>query len=460
MFIGRKIELNELKEAYDSNKNEFISVLGRRRVGKSQLIFNSQKDFKGLIISYECSDTGYKNNLLKIENLVKEKFNNEYLHFDSFFDILCFLNRESYKQKILFVIDEYPYMRQGKETDSEIKSAIDKFDLEGNKGLLKFVICGSSVQIMNVLDDVNMPLHGRFSKVIRLFPLSYLESSLFYSHVSNEDKVKYYAVLGGVPYYLKQIKPNLSFDENIINLFFASNALLKTEIENQIYGEINKIDNASFILNILKDKTLSYTDIKQTYKSLYKNVEIDYLLIKLQEMKIIEKVFVEQNNGIKKPYYRIIDNSFVFYFSFLNESFANRLLFSDKQYYNTFIKEKLNTYFIPHMFEKICYEFISFMNINNRFSFRLLDLFQYIYNDKQNKRSFEFDVVGKTSNGLINFECEFQDNPITKTDIEKETNQSVIINKNFIKTIFISKSKVETKDYYSLNDVFDISLLG
>lgn len=114
MFVGRKEELKELKNKYNTDTTEVISVLGRRRVGKSQLIFHSYEDFDGLVISYECSDTGYKDNLEGIEKLIKETLKNEYIHFNSLYDVMMFLQNEASKQKILFIIDEYPYMRRVK----------------------------------------------------------------------------------------------------------------------------------------------------------------------------------------------------------------------------------------------------------------------------------------------------------------------------------------------------------
>lgn len=459
MFVGRVEELKELKECYASKKTEIISVVGRRRVGKSQLIFNSHKDFDGVVVSYECSATSYHENLLAINNLIKSIFKNEYLKFESLYDVLMFLHKESIKQKILFILDEYPYMRNGKSTDSEIKNAIDDFDKLEGSAPFKFILCGSAIDVMNVLDDVNMPLHGRFNKIITVFPLNYLESSLFYNDVSYEDKVKYYSVFGGVPYFLKQINPKLSFDNNIINLFFSNNALLKTELENQINGEINKIEKATYILNILKDKMHSYTDIMQIFKSSYPNGEVDYPLNKLQTMKIVEKIFVEQNNGKRKPYYRIIDSSISFYYSFLVQNFANRLLYNDKDYYEMFIKDKLSHSFIPHMFEKIGYQFVALLNKNNMLPYRLYDLFTYIINDKYTKQNYQFDIVGKTENGLINFECKFQDGAINSKEVYKEGRQAELADANFINTIFISKSRVENcKTVFYLNDMFDLEL--
>ena len=460
MFIGRKEELSELKERYNTNTTEVISVLGRRRVGKSQLIFQSYKDFDGLVISYECSATTYKANLDNLNIVLRNAFKNDYLSFASLFDILLFLQKEAEKQKILFIIDEYPYMREGKSTDSEIKNAIDKFDELDKKNPLKFVLCGSAVDVMDVLDDTNMPLHGRFNAIIRLFPLNYLESSLLLSKCSLEDKVRYYSVLGGTPYFLNQIDQNKSFDANIVRLFFSNSSLLKTELENQINGEINKVDKATYVLSLIKDKLLSYSDISQVFKSSYPTGEIDYPLNKLQHMKIVEKVFVEQNNGKRKPYYRIVDNAIKFYYSFLIDTFANKLLFSDKEYYELFVKAKLLQIFIPHMFENIGYQFVSFLNRSNKLEKRLYDLFPYIINDKKSKKNYEFDVVGKSNEGLINFECKFQDKEIDSSKVYLEEQQAKLANDSFIETVFISKSEVKGKNkVYYLEDVFDLTLL-
>lgn len=456
MFIGRSEELRELKERYKSERAEIIAVLGRRRIGKSQLIFTSHQDFEGLVISFECSETTYHDNLESITDLLRKTFDNEFLSFSSLFDVLTFLYKEASKQKIIFVLDEYPYMREGKSTDSEIKNAIDRINLDEKKNPLKFVLCGSAVEVMNVLDDANMPLHGRFSSIITLYPLNYLESSLFYKTVSFDDKIKYYSVFGGIPYFLEQINPNLTFDENIIRLFFAPNGILKSELENQINGEINKVEKASYILNILKYNVVSYTDILQVFRSSFPNGEIDYPLNKLLKMRLIEKVYIKQNNGKEKPYYRISDNPIIFYYTFLIKNFASRVFFSNEEYYEIFIKAKLNQVFVPFSFENIGIQFLAEMNKKNLLPFKLLDAFPYIINDKKSKQNYQFDIVGKIKEGLINFECKYQNDEISSKEVYLEKRQAELASAEFVKTIFISKSKVVDADLvYYLPDLFD-----
>ncbi len=47
-IIGRDAEMQKFREWYDSDKNEFIALYGRRRVGKTFLVksfFNEKFDF-------------------------------------------------------------------------------------------------------------------------------------------------------------------------------------------------------------------------------------------------------------------------------------------------------------------------------------------------------------------------------------------------------------------------------
>ena len=63
MFIGRKKEIQSLKEEFNSEKKSVCLVYGKRRVGKSSLINESTKDFNGLVINHLCIKSSYEGNL-------------------------------------------------------------------------------------------------------------------------------------------------------------------------------------------------------------------------------------------------------------------------------------------------------------------------------------------------------------------------------------------------------------
>ena len=38
MLIGREKEIQELRQAYDSEESKFVAIFGRRRIGKTYLV--------------------------------------------------------------------------------------------------------------------------------------------------------------------------------------------------------------------------------------------------------------------------------------------------------------------------------------------------------------------------------------------------------------------------------------
>ena len=54
MFIGRERELGELTGKLNNDRFESVLIYGRRRIGKTELIKEAAKSFKGTYIYYEC----------------------------------------------------------------------------------------------------------------------------------------------------------------------------------------------------------------------------------------------------------------------------------------------------------------------------------------------------------------------------------------------------------------------
>ena len=60
-MVGRKIEIEKIKNLLLSNRSEFLAITGRRRVGKTVLIDTMLKDY------YCFSITGIQNGGLKAQ---------------------------------------------------------------------------------------------------------------------------------------------------------------------------------------------------------------------------------------------------------------------------------------------------------------------------------------------------------------------------------------------------------
>ncbi|MDY4163904.1 MAG: hypothetical protein SOX97_10045, partial [Sutterella sp.] len=105
------------------------------------------------------------------------------------------------------------------------------------------------------------PLYGRAGLIIDLRPMDYYESAGFYSEFSDADKVRLYAVFGGMPYYNALIDPNKSVADNIVDLLIAPGATLATEIELFLTAEISKINQANLVFDAMSAGKRKFAEI-------------------------------------------------------------------------------------------------------------------------------------------------------------------------------------------------------
>jgi len=72
------------------------------------------------------------------------------------------------------------------------------------------------------------PLFGRRTAQFKLGGFDYYDAAQMLGSASNEDKIKYYACIGGTPHYLAQVD-RLLFEENVIDLYFTPQGYLYSE---------------------------------------------------------------------------------------------------------------------------------------------------------------------------------------------------------------------------------------
>lgn len=168
----------------------------------------------------------------------------------------------SINNKIVLVLDEFPFLKDLDLICSFIQSLIQKYKDKGN---IKLVISGSYVDTMLKLVSIKSPLFGRFKYKLFVKPFDYLDASNFYKNCSNEEKIAYYSIFGGTPYYLSMIDPNKSLKENLFNLLLSENAPLINEINGTMKDEYTKIENASYLMKLITSGKHSYKDINANY---------------------------------------------------------------------------------------------------------------------------------------------------------------------------------------------------
>lgn len=267
-LIGRKKEIEELSELYNSNKAEFVAIYGRRRIGKTFLVDEALKGkitfrHAGLSPVDEANEkNSLKNQLrhfylsLQLQGMKRSKCPTTWM--EAFFMLSHFLESKDNGTRQVIFLDELPWM------DTPRSGFITAFEGFWNtwachRDNIMLVCCGSANSwMLNNLVNNHGGLYGRTTYEIKLSPFTLNECEQFYQaqdiKLSRYDIAQSYMILGGIPYYLGYMKKGLSLAQNIDLLFFDGNAKLSQEYSRLFASVFSNPEEMKRIVNFLGTK--------------------------------------------------------------------------------------------------------------------------------------------------------------------------------------------------------------
>ncbi len=415
MFIAREKEVRLLQEQYNSEQASAMLVYGKRRVGKSTLILEAAKEFKGVVIYHMCVQSTYEGNLEMLSRSICQALSLPKLKFAGLQDIFSFL--QSQNREILLVLDEYQYLKNSKkqkEIDSIMQGLIDRLSDK-----LKLVLCGSYISIMQELLEEDNPLFGRFQLIIHLREMDYYDAARFYPEAETERKIENYAVFGGSPYVLRCIDSSLALKDNIIRLVLPETGILRTYVENVILKEIQK-NYDSRILEILGNGKKRYSDIANILGD-HKGL-LDKQLKNLMQMETISKTApINKLNDKRKQFYQINDNLIRFYFSYIYGNAGTIKRIGEQTFYDQFVEKSIGE-FVSRRFEEICRQYLQRQVQSGRMT-GVYDTGTFWYDDPVNKTNGEFDCVLRKEDGYVIYECKHYKNRMSEAECQAEAAQ-------------------------------------
>lgn len=330
-LIGRTKEIDLLQKVLQSEEAEMISIIGRRRVGKTFLV---QEVYKGQF-SFEISGIqnadkseqlrNFHERLIEFFPSANFKLPKDWL--DAFF-LLVRLLRNSYEtsNKRVIFFDEVPCMATQK--SGFLKGLSYFWNSWAVRQNIVVVLCGSAASwmIQKILRNKG-GLHNRVTQRIRLRPFSlketktYLESrDVYFDHY---QLLQLYMVMGGIPHYLKELKGGKSATQNIENICFKENGLLRDEFLSLYPALFNRSEYHLTIIRTLATKPngLSRGEILTVTKL----PEGGYLTRVLDELIQSDFIAVYSSFGKKKKgqIYRLLDEYSLFYLRFIEKNLRN-----------------------------------------------------------------------------------------------------------------------------------------
>lgn len=268
IFIGRKTELGRLKALYLKKAPSLVVIKGRRRIGKSRLIFEfasittKQKfwSFAGLAPQDGLNCQEQRDHFARQLSLMIKVPPMTFLDWSNAFEHLAL----HIKAGDIILFDEISWMGAKDPTFiPKLKAWWDKQTMH-----IFFVFCGSvSIWIEeNILKST--AFFGRINLSLTLEPLSIHEGAEFLRKMSIKnsayDIYKLLSIVGGVPWYLEQLNSEITADENIKQLAFEKNGLLVLEFDRIFHDFFNgKGVTYKKILDILKDGAKTLAEIRE-----------------------------------------------------------------------------------------------------------------------------------------------------------------------------------------------------
>lgn len=390
MFVGREHELAVLEKASKRDSFQMIVLYGRRRVGKTTLVSRFAEGKRTLF--FTAQEQSDRDNLMDFSQQIAAFFGlPEGTTFSSWDAAFGFLADKALESPFLFVFDEFPYAAQANPSlPSKLQIAIDhKF----SRTSLCMVLCGSNQGFMesNVLGKKS-PLHGRRTAQIKLEPFDYLDAARMLKGASNEDAFRYYACIGGVPYYLSQVDTSESFSENMQELFFSPEGYLFGEPAMLLRQELREPALYNSILRALAHGANRQKEIAD--KTGIDSSGLSRYLATLRELGIVERVvpFGEDPETSRKGMYRLKDACYGFWYRFVAsavpdiEAGAGRLAFRG-------VTEAALAEYLGHRFERVCSEWLLREALRDRLALPITSVGSWWGTDPEKRVQTDIDVV-------------------------------------------------------------------
>ncbi len=418
MFIGREQELEILRKAYEKRDGQLVILYGRRRVGKTETLIHFCEDKRSIF--YSCAECSNEQQLEMFSARILDEKNPASKYIDRFQDWnMLFSNlselSENEEEKLVVVIDEFPYMVHG---DKSIPSILQNlWDHELSHRNIMLILCGSAMSFMEkeILAEKN-PLYGRASVILKMTEMDYLDACKFVPNFSLEDKIAAYAVLGGIPYYLKLFDDRISLAENVMENILTPGAVLYSEVDFLLRQELRE---TGIYNSIIQAVALGNTKINDIYqKTGIEKTKLSSYLKNLMELGIIWREFavdskLKEQANVNRGFYRITDNYFRFWYTYVFPNRSELERGDASGIWRYAVEDTLNE-FVSYSFEQICWQYLRCQNQKDLLPFHFTRIGHW-----WNKKNEEVDIVASDFRGskyLIG-ECKYRNRQMTVKDL-------------------------------------------
>lgn len=419
-FINRAADLARLEDWWAGPERNVLAMYGRRRVGKSWL-FRTFADSKPavVLVAERRAETPQLSRFA--DRLAPTLgFRPDLPDLPALFTVLYQLATE---QKILVVIDEFPYLLPTLAARrDESLTAIQAVMEERDSAALKLVLCGSHIAQMSTLLSESSPLRGRLTP-LSVEPLRFADAQAFMPDLTARERIERYAVTGGMSLYLDELgRGTGDLKEHICQRVLNHRGPLFNDPREVLEEELRQ---PSVYFSLLEELAVGMRSIGDLATALgRRSNDLSPYLDVLKDLRLIERIGpVTADRSFRDHRYRVADGFLRFWFRFVfNYQEDLRAGLRPSDHYDGEIAPVLADHVAP-TFEGLCREWIR-SHLGSRAS-RVGVWWGNSLNEHRRsgeRRVEEVDVVGlQRSTVTIVGECKWTNRAMTPkvlTDLE------------------------------------------
>ena len=353
MMIGRTAEKQKLLKANRSEYSQFVTVYGRRRVGKTFFV-RETFDYKFTFEHSGLAKTGMKGQLENWQSSMKyhgQNVSRPKTWIEAFNQLKDLILASREKKKVIF-IDEMPWMDTPR---SGFIGALEGFwnGWASARKDITLIVCGSATSwIINKLIKNQAGLRGRVTTKIPILPFTLAECEQYVSRaklgMQRSQIAECAMIMGGIPYYWSFLDREKSLAQNIDDLFFNETG--------ELYGEYDELFSSLFkhpepyikIIELLGSKKVGMTREEIIAGGIPDNGKLTDLLKDLEQCGFIRKYAAygyDSNHAI----FQLIDSYTLFYHKFIKEN-----LKKDERFWSHSIGKPVYISWCGLAFERLC----------------------------------------------------------------------------------------------------------
>jgi uncharacterized protein len=313
-FHNRSDELTLLQDRLSGTRGELLVVYGRRRVGKTELLAHLAATIRS--VYYEATDSVVADQLRDLTAALADSSADDLLTAQPLTNweaALAAIARHVGDRRTLVVLDEFQLLAA---QAPELETVLSRWWRTTGRHLpVTLILAGSEVSFFE--DSVLAgSLYGRRTGQLKLTPFLAREAALFHPAYPPEDRVRTYAVCGGIPYYLERFTDDRPLREHLLHEVLLRTGLLHHEAELMLRQSLTDPTNHVAALRAIASGRNRLSQIAN-HTSLTSAL-VSRTLDTLERLALVERMQPATSSPrTKKTAYTIADQFLRFHFRFV-----------------------------------------------------------------------------------------------------------------------------------------------